>query len=62
LVRGEELMELLNLIVRYVVGHVHPFPGVQPVPIAVDGTSSLEILQKIADASNTILNEHIRIN
>lgn len=62
LVRGEELMELLNLIVRYIVGHVHPLPGVQPVPVAVDGTSSLEILQKIANATNTILSENIRIN
>lgn len=62
LVRGEELMDLLNLIVRYVVGHVHPFPGAQPVPVAIDGTQSLEILQKIANASNSILSENIRIN
>jgi hypothetical protein len=62
MVRGEKLMDLLSLMVKYMVAHVHPFHGVPPVPTATDGTLAADILQKMADAANTILNENIRIN
>jgi hypothetical protein len=61
-VRGEELMELLNLIVRFLVSHVHPLPGVPPVPVATDGTTSNQILFELQNAVNKILNPNIRIN
>jgi hypothetical protein len=62
LVRGEELMELLTLIVRFLVTHCHPYPGVSPVPTTIDGTQASEILTKLQGASNTILNTNIRLN
>jgi hypothetical protein len=62
MVRGEELLELMTLIIKFMLGHVHPFPGMPPVPVAQDGTQSAEILQKMLDATNTILNTNIRLN
>ena len=61
-VRGEELIELLNLIVRYLVAHVHALPGTAPVPVASDGTSATEILFQLQNAANKVLNPNIRIN
>ncbi len=62
MVRGEELIELLNLIVRFLVAHVHPVPGTPPVPVATDGTQSTQILFELQNAVNKILNPNIRIN
>jgi hypothetical protein len=62
MVRGEKLMDLLSLMVNYMVAHVHPYHGVPPDTIATDGTLASNILQKMADAANTILNENLRIN
>ena len=61
-VRGEELIELLNLIVRYLVAHVHALPGTAPVPVASDGTNAIEILFQLQNAANKVLNPNIRIN
>ncbi len=62
MVRGEELMELLNLIVKFLISHVHPYPGMSPVPVASDGTKSADILQQILNAQQTILNSNIKLN
>ena len=62
MVRGGQLIELLDLMVKFMSSHVHPYPGMIPVPISSDGTSIVEIQQKILDANNTILNQNIRIN
>lgn len=62
-VRGEELIKLLTKIYAFLEGHVHPFHGMKPVPIAASGGQSItEIGQLLANASNTILNGNIRIN
>lgn len=61
-VRGEELMKLLDVIVRFLISHVHAFPGKPPIPIGTDGTQSQEILKQLFNAPNTILNQNIRIN
>ena len=61
-VRGEELIELLNLIVRFLTTHVHPLPGVPPVPVGTDGTQVNQILFELQNAANKILNPNIRIN
>ena len=61
-VRGEELLELINLIVRFLTTHTHAYPGLPPVPITQDGTSSARILAELQNAVNTILNENIRLN
>jgi hypothetical protein len=62
MVRGDQLMELISLIVDYLASHVHPFPGIAPIPISTDGTSIETIRQKLLDKDNTILNQNIRIN
>ena len=62
LVRGEELLELINLIIRFLVGHVHSYPGLPPVPQSIDGVKVDDILQEILNASDKILNKNIRIN
>lgn len=61
-VRGDELLKFMNLVVRFLVAHVHPFAGLPPVPISTDGVSTAQILSELQNASNTILNQNIRIN
>jgi len=62
MVRGDELFKFLNLVVRFLVAHVHPFPGMPPIPVSTDGVQSSQILTELLNASNTILNQEIRIN
>lgn len=63
MVRGDELMKLLQKIFSYVIGHVHPIATMPPVPVAAgNGQTTAEILAILADANNTILNQQIRIN
>ena len=62
MVRGEELLELINLIVRFLVGHVHPYPGLSPVPQSVDGVRVDDLLKELLNAQDKILNKKIRIN
>ena len=65
MVRGEELMSFLNLIVQFMIGHVHPFPGLAPIqeyPSIPDGPSAKKILEILNNSQNTILNQNIRIN
>jgi hypothetical protein len=62
MVRGEQLMELINLIVRFLVTHTHSYPGMPPVSITQDGTEVSQILSELQNAVNKILNENIRLN
>jgi hypothetical protein len=62
IVRGEQLIDFLNLLTKFLVAHVHPFPGLPPVPVAVDGTQSAQILSELLNAPNKILNQNIRVN
>jgi hypothetical protein len=62
MVRGEELMDLINLIVRFLVTHTHAYPGLPPVPVTQDGTQAQDILSELQNAVNTILNGNIRLN
>jgi hypothetical protein len=62
MVRGEELLELLQLIVRFCVTHVHPYPGMPPNPVTVDGLSSDELLSNMFNAYQKVLNGNIRLN
>jgi hypothetical protein len=62
MVRGEELLELLNLIVRFLITHTHAFPGLPPVPVTQDGTNTTTILSEMQNAVNKILNQNIRLN
>lgn len=62
LVRGEELMELINLIVRFLITHTHSYPGLPPLEEGWDGSTSSQILSELQNAANKILNENIRLN
>jgi hypothetical protein len=62
-VRGEELIKLLDKIYSFLEGHVHPFPGMIPIPVSTkNGQTIAEIGQLLSNARNTILNQNIRIN
>lgn len=62
MVRGEELMDLLNLIVQFLTTHVHAFPGLPPISVSTTGIQSQDILNKIRNAADNILNQNIRLN
>jgi hypothetical protein len=62
MVRGEELLQLIGLIVRFLVSHTHAFPGLPPVPVTQDGSTVTNILTEMQNAYTKILNENIRIN
>lgn len=62
MVRGEELIELLDLIVQFLVGHVHPWHGMIPDGTSVNGVSVENILKELRNANQKILNKYIRIN
>ena len=62
MVRGDELIKFMDLVVKFLVSHVHPFPLYPPSVIATDGTQSAVITQQLQNASETILNQNIRIN
>jgi hypothetical protein len=61
MVRGNELMKLLKLIVDFLGSHVHNI-NEAPITIGVDGTQLSEIRKILQDADNSILNQNIRIN
>ena len=62
MVRGEELLELLNVIVKFLISHTHAYPGMPPVPITQEGTSTSDILTQMQEAYTNILNANLRIN
>jgi len=61
-VRGEELLDLLNLIVRFCLTHVHPYPLMPPSSVTLDGLSTDDLLSKMQQAYENVLNKNIRIN
>lgn len=62
MVRGEQLLNLIELIVKYLVTHVHPYHGMGPNPVSLDGTQSQKILAELFNATETVLNKNLRIN
>jgi hypothetical protein len=61
-VRGEELLELLDMIVKFLLGHVHAHPGLPPDSVSQDGLSTQALMDKINKAYAEVLNQYIRIN
>ena len=61
MVRGNELMKLLDLIVKFLGSHVHNI-NEAPIPQGTDGTLLEDIRTILQDSNNTILNQNIRIN
>jgi hypothetical protein len=62
LVRGEELLELINMIVRFLTTHTHAYPGLPPVSITQDGSNIPDMLTELQNAYTKILNNNIRLN
>ena len=62
MVRGEELIELLDLIVQFLIGHVHPYHGMVPDSQSVNGVKFDDLLSELRNANEKILNKYIRIN
>lgn len=62
MVRGEQLLNLIELIVKYLISHVHPYHGMGPNPVGLDGTQSQRILAELFNAYETVLNKNLRIN
>jgi len=62
MVRGEELIELLDIMVRFLISHVHPYHGLPPNPKSLEGTTTNELLSELLNASQKVLNNKIRIN
>ena len=62
LVRGEELLQLINLIVRFLTTHTHAYPGLPPTPVTQDGSNVSDILTQMQNAYTKILNQNIRLN
>jgi hypothetical protein len=62
MVRGEQLLNLIELIVKYLITHVHPYHGMAPNSVGLDGTQSQKILAELFNATETILNKNLRIN
>jgi hypothetical protein len=62
MVRGEELLQLLNVIVRFLVSHTHGFPGEPPISITEDGSTVDNLIRELNDAYNKVLNQYIRLN
>ena len=62
LVRGDELLELINMIVRFLTTHTHAYPGLPPVSVTQDGSNIPDLLTEIQNAYTKILNNNIRIN
>ena len=61
-VRGEELVELLNLMVQFLIGHVHPFHGMVPDGTSTNGVTMNKLQEELRNANQKILNKYIRIN
>jgi hypothetical protein len=64
-VRGDQLMEFLNLMLEFLLSHSHPFPQMPPYQEYVqvpNGPSAKKLKEIINNADNGILNQNIRIN
>jgi len=62
MVRGEELLELIDMIVRFLLTHTHSYPGLPPVPVTQDGSNADKILEELNNSLEKILNSNIRLN
>lgn len=61
MVRGEELMDLLNIIVKFLLNHVHGYHGLPPDSVSLDGVRKDKLFEELLNAEK-ILNKYIRIN
>lgn len=62
MVRGEELLELINLIYQFLVSHTHAYPGKAPVSKTQSGIQVEDLDRMMQNARRKILNSNIRLN
>lgn len=62
LVRGEELLELLEVVVQFLLTHTHAYPGLTPDTDTETGVKKSSVEDALSNAYNKILNKNIRIN
>lgn len=62
MVRGEELLELINLIYQFLISHTHAYPGLTPVKKTQSGVTIESLNSLMQNAKNQILNTNIRLN
>jgi hypothetical protein len=62
LVRGEELIELLDLIIMFLVGHVHAYPGLPPDTTSTNEVTVEKLMTELRNSRDKLLNSRIRIN
>jgi hypothetical protein len=62
LVRGYKLKELLNLIVRFLTSHSHPYHQLPPSDTSYAGVSIENLEQTFESYDDNVLNQNIRIN
>ena len=64
IVRGDQLQELLNLIVRFLLNHTHPWHCSPPdeTPYSGDAISKSMITSEIALFDSKVINQNIRTN
>jgi hypothetical protein len=62
LVRGEKLMDLLNLAIRFLLTHTHPYPGDPPCDEDFSGVKKEQIEKLLGEAPTQIINSNIRLN
>ena len=62
MVRGEKLKQILNLMVKFLTTHCHPFHGLPPVPTSFSGVDVTQIEAEFQLYDSKVLNQKIRIN
>jgi len=62
MVRGEELLELLNKIVYFLVTHTHSYPLLPPDEQTYTDANISDLLTALNEASSKVLNKNIRLN
>lgn len=63
MVRGEELLQLLSYMVRFLISHTHDYPGEGANPVAVDENTNIKQLTTLLnEAYDKVLNQYIRLN
>lgn len=63
MVRGEELLQLLNLMIQYLFSHSHDYHNESPNPKCFGSAPSKEDIDAVfAQAYQSILNKNIRLN
>lgn len=62
MVRGEELLELLNKIVYFLVTHTHSYPLLPPDEQTYTDSNVPDLLSALNNASSKVLNKYIRLN